>query len=71
MITFAVTQVTEADNSNRMEKHSFSKVLKEVKQKMILIKQLMTDRDSEIRKYIKEQKPELTLQFNVRHVAKN
>ena len=54
MITFAISQVTEADNSNRLEKHSFSKVLKEVKQKVILIKQLMTNRDSGIRKYMKE-----------------
>ena len=67
MITFAISQVTEADNSNRLEKHSFGKVLKEVKQEVILIKQLMTDRDSGIRKYMKEQEPEITLQFNVRH----
>ena len=71
MITFALSKGTEADNSNRMEKHSFSKVLKEIKQKVILIKQLITDRDSGIRKYIKEQEPEITLQVNVRHFRKN
>lgn len=71
IIAFAVSQVTEAGNSNRMEKHSFIKVLKEVKQKGIPIKQLTTDRHSGIRKYMREEEAEITHQFDVWHFAKN
>ena len=43
IVAFAVTQVTEAGNSNWMEKLSFTKVLNEVKQKGICENQLTTD----------------------------
>lgn len=38
IIAYAVSKVTEAGNLNSMEKHSFIKVLKEVKPKEISIK---------------------------------
>ena len=44
IVAFVVTQVTEAGNSNRMEKLSFTKALNEVKQKGICVNQLTTDR---------------------------
>ena len=37
IVAFAVTQVTEAGNSNRMEKLSFTKVLNEIKEKEICV----------------------------------
>ena len=37
IVAFAVTQVTEAVDSNRLEKVGFTKALKEVKQKGICI----------------------------------
>ena len=71
IVAFAVTQVTEAGNSNRMEKVGFTKALKEVKQKEICINQLVTDRHTGIRKYMTEEESKITHQFNVWHFAKN
>lgn len=53
VITFTVSEVTEADHSNRIEKHRFFKLLKEVKQKGIRIKKLTIDRHSGIWKYMR------------------
>ena len=57
--------MTEAGNSNCMEKHGFIKVLKEVKQKGIPIKQLTTDRHSGIWSYMREEETEIIHQFAV------
>ena len=48
IVALVVTQVTEAGNSNRMEKLNFTKALNEVKQKKICINQLTTDRQVSI-----------------------
>ena len=71
IVAFAVTQVTEAGNSNRMEKVGFTKALKEVNQKGICINQLTTDRHTGIRKYMREEESKITHQFDVWHFAKN
>ena len=71
IVAFAVTQVTEAGNSNRMEKVGFTKALKEIKQKGSCINQLTTDRDTGIRKYMREEVSKITHQFDVWHFAKN
>ena len=44
IMAFPIIQVTEAGNSNRMEKLGFQKALNEVKEKGIVVKQLTTDR---------------------------
>ena len=56
---------------DRMKKHSFIKVLKEVMQKKIPIKQLKTDRYSGIRKYMTENETVITHQFDIWYFAKN
>ena len=64
-------QVTEAGNSNQMEKPSFTKALNEVKQKEICVNQLTTDRHTGMQKYMREEELEITHQFNVWHFVKN
>ena len=71
IVAFAVTQVTEAGNSNRMEKLSFTKVLNEVKQKGICVNQLTTDRHTGIRKHMREEESKIPHQFDVWHFVKN
>ena len=71
IVAFAVTQVTEVGNSNRMEKVGFTKTLKDLQQKRICINQLTTDRHTGIRKYMREEESKKTYQFDVWHFAKN
>ena len=54
IIAFSITQVTEARNSNSMEKLGFQKTLNEVREKRTLVKQLATDRHMQVREYLKE-----------------
>ena len=68
---FSLTQVTEAANSNRMEKMGFEKALKSLKDEGIIPEQITTDRYVQIRKYLKEEEPDITHQFDVWHFAKN
>ena len=70
IVAFAVTQVTEAGNSNRTEKVGFTKALKEVKQKGICINQLTTDRHTRIWKYMRKEESKITHQSDVWHFAK-
>ena len=60
IVAFTITQVTEAGNSNRMEKVGFTKALKRVKQKGICINQLKTDRHTGIWKYMREEESKIT-----------
>ena len=64
-------QVTEAGNSNQMEKPSFTNALNEVKQKEICVNQLTTDRHTGMQKYMREEELEITHQFNVWHFVKS
>ena len=65
IIEFSVSQVTETSYSNGMEKPSFIKVLKEVKQKGILIKEIVTGRHSGVWKNMREEETGITHQFDV------
>lgn len=69
--TFSLTQVTEAGNSNRMEKMGFIKALTSLKTQGINPEQITTDRHSQIRKYMREEEPKIRHQFDVWHFAKN
>lgn len=71
IIAMSIVQVTEAGNSNRMEKLGFTNVLEELERKKITVKQITTDRHVQIKKYMREQKPEISHQFDVWHVCKN
>ena len=70
VISMSMTQVTEAGNSNNMEKMGFIKVLNELKEK-IEIKQITTDRHKQVRKYLGEQEEEIDHQFDLWHFCKN
>ena len=50
IVTYSVTQFTECENSNRMEKYSFQKVLHGMEARDINIKQITTDRHVQIKK---------------------
>ena len=71
IVAFAVTLVTEASNSNRMEKLGFTNALNEVKQKGICVNQLTTDRHTETRKYMREKESKTKHQFDVWIFVKN
>ena len=70
---FSLTSVTEAGNSNKMEKEGFEKALKSLKDESIIPEQITTDRHVQIRKYLKEEEPSIliTHQFDVWHFAKD
>ena len=65
-----MTQVTEAGNSDNMEKMGFIKVLNELKEK-IEIKEITTDRHKQVRKYLREHEKEIDRQFDLWHFCKN
>ena len=71
VIAFSLVQVTEAGNSNRMEKMGFTKTLNHLKNNGIIPTQITTDRHSQIRKYMREEEPEIEHQFDIWHFAKN
>ena len=71
VVAMSLTQVTEAGNSNRMEKYGFKKVLKEMKDEQIKVSQLTTDRHIQIKKYLREEETEINHQFDVWHFGKN
>ena len=70
IIAISTTQVTEAGNSNRMEKLGLIKVLDEAKSKLN-IKRLTTDRHMQIKKYMREHESEIDHQFDVWHFSKS
>ena len=71
IIVMSLTQVTEAGNSNRMEKYGFIKAIDETKEKKLKIKQLTTDRHMQIKKYLREEEEDIDHQFDVWHFCKN
>ena len=71
IISMAVTQVSEAGNSNRMEKMGFVKVLSELKEKGLNMEQISTDRHTGIRKHMREKEKSISQQFDVWHFCKS
>ena len=63
--------VTEAGNSNKMKKMGFQKALKFLMDEGAVLEQIITDQHIQIRKYLKEEEPNTTHQFDVWHFAKN
>ena len=61
----SVTQVTEAGNSNVMEILGFKKTLSDIEYKGVTLKRLTTDRHVQIRKYLREKRPDIPHQFDV------
>ena len=54
-----------------MEKMGFEKALKSLKNDGIIPEQIATDRHVQIRKYLIEEEPNITHQFDVWYFAKN
>ena len=71
IISMAVTQVSKAGNSNRMEKMGFVKVLSKLKEKGLNIEQITTDRHTGIRKHMREKEKSISQQFDVWHFCKS
>ena len=71
IISMAVTQVSEAGNSNRMEKMSFAKVLSELKEKVLNIEQITTDRHTGVRKHMREKEKSISQKFDAWHFRKS
>ena len=71
IIQLSNTQVTEAGNSNRMELYGLKKVLNTVRDSGISMDQITTDRHVQIKKYMREEEPDICHQFDVWHVSKN
>ena len=71
IITMSVVQVTEAKNSNRMEKLAFTRALEDLERNCIEVIQVTTDRHVQIRKFMREERRDISHQFDVWHVSKN
>ena len=54
-----------------MEKYGFQKVLHGMEARDINIKQITTDRHVQIKKFMKEECPNISHQFDIWHVCKN
>ena len=70
IVALNITQVTEAGNSNRMEKVGFIKALEDMENRGVILTQITTDRHTQIRKYMTEQRTDIRLQFDLWHVVK-
>lgn len=71
VVAFEVVHVSEAGNSNRMEKHGMVKVLERLEWDGVEIRSLTTDRHKQVRKYLRTEKEDIVHQFDVWHVSKN
>ena len=67
----SLIKVSEADNSNQMEKKGFIKTLQMFKDENITPTQITTDRHTQIRKYMKEKEPGINHLFDVLHFVKS
>jgi len=64
-------QSNETDGSTRMELEGLKRSLNLFENRAINIKTLVTDRHVSVRKYIREQKPNVLHYFDVWHVSKS
>ena len=66
-----VVQVGQVENSSRMEKRGLLELLNRLDRKEIQVDSLTTDRHSQIRKYMREERKDINHQFDIWHVSKN
>jgi hypothetical protein len=69
ILDFKVIQVTETGSSSRMELEGFKRAFTSLTENGINIKTFCSDRHVQIRKYVKDQLPDLSHQFDVWHLA--
>ena len=53
-----------------MEKICFTKTLNELEEKNLVISPTTADRDIQIKKYMREERPEISHQFDIWHIYK-
>ena len=70
MVAFSLIQVSEAGNSNRMEKMGFEKSLKLLKNEGIIPEKITTGRHIQIRKHLRVHEPGIINQFDAWHFVK-
>ena len=66
-----ITQVTEAKNSNNMEKVGFIKGLRFLRTNDVTVDQETTDRHSQIRKHMSENEKDTIHQFDISHFCRS
>ena len=66
-----ITQVTEAKNTNNMEKVGFIKELKFLRTNGVTVDQITTDRRSQIRKHMRKNDKDTIHQFDIWHFCKS
>ena len=71
IIDFFVAHVHNAGNSQRMELYGFCKVINSLINNGITINSIVTDRHTQIRKFLKDHLPNILHQFDVWHFCKN
>ena len=71
IIDFNVSHCCIAGNSIRMEFHRLKGLLERMENNRIQILSLTTDRQTQVRKYMKENCREIEHQFDVWHFGKN
>ena len=71
IVAFSLTQVSEAENSNRMAKMAIEKSLRLLKNKRIIPEQITTDRHIQVRKHLRDPEPGIIHHFDVWHFVKN
>ena len=69
VLSMRVTHVSEAGNSNAMEKFGMIENLKYLRSLDVNVKQITIDRHVSCRKYIVEKEQDIELQFDVWHVS--
>ena len=69
--TMTITQVTEAKNSDNMEKVGFIKGLKFLGTNSVTFDQITTNRHSQIRKHMRENEKDTIHQFDIWHFCKS
>ena len=67
IVATIITQVTEAKNSNNMEKVRFIKGLKFSRTNGVIVDEITTDRHSQIRKHMRENEKDTLHQFDIWH----
>ena len=63
-------QSNEVQNSYNMEKEGLKRGLNNLYAEQLQIKEIVTDRHVQVRKYLKTERPEIKHSFDVWHIAK-
>ena len=70
ILDFTVTHCNIAGNSVRMELHGLKELIQRLNENGVEISSLTTDRHTQVRKYMREEQPQISHQFDIWHVSK-